>query len=47
MTLAWMLALSPVVVPIPGCSRPETILDSVAAAGLSLSANEVERLSAS
>ena len=45
--LAWMRARSPVVVPIPGCSRRETILDSVAAAGLSLSANEVERLSAS
>ena len=33
-TLAWMLALSPVVVPIPGSSRPETIRDSVAAAEL-------------
>ncbi|HEU4997651.1 MAG TPA: aldo/keto reductase [Lapillicoccus sp.] len=44
-TLAWMLALSPVVIPIPGSSRPETILDSVAAADLSLSDDEVARLS--
>jgi aryl-alcohol dehydrogenase-like predicted oxidoreductase len=45
-TLAWMSALSPVVIPIPGSSRPETILDSVAAADLSLSDDEVARLSA-
>jgi aryl-alcohol dehydrogenase-like predicted oxidoreductase len=45
-TLAWMLALSPVVIPIPGSSRPSTILDSVAAADLSLSDEEVARLSA-
>jgi aryl-alcohol dehydrogenase-like predicted oxidoreductase len=45
-TLAWMLALSPVVVPIPGSSRPETIRDSVSAADLSLSDDEVSRLSA-
>ena len=30
--LAWKLALSPVVIPIPGSSRPETIEDSVRAA---------------
>jgi aryl-alcohol dehydrogenase-like predicted oxidoreductase len=34
--LAWMLAKSPVVVPIPGATRPETIRDSVAAADLVL-----------
>jgi aryl-alcohol dehydrogenase-like predicted oxidoreductase len=45
-TLAWMLALSPVVIPIPGSSRPSTILDSVAASDLSLSDEEVARLSA-
>ncbi len=44
--LAWMLAKSPVVVPIPGSSRPETIRDSVSAAGLTLTADEVERLNA-
>jgi aryl-alcohol dehydrogenase-like predicted oxidoreductase len=42
--LAWMLAKSPVVVPIPGSSRPETILDSVAAADLELSEEELARL---
>lgn len=45
-TLAWMLALSPVVVPIPGSSRPETARASAAAADLQLSADEVARLSA-
>ena len=45
-TLAWMLALSPVVVPIPGSSRPETARDSAAAADLELSAAEVSRLTA-
>jgi aryl-alcohol dehydrogenase-like predicted oxidoreductase len=45
-TLAWMLAKAPVVIPIPGSSRPETIRDSVAAANLSLSADEFARLDA-
>jgi aryl-alcohol dehydrogenase-like predicted oxidoreductase len=44
--LAWMLALSPVVIPIPGASRPETIRDSVAAPDLVLSDDEVARLGA-
>jgi aryl-alcohol dehydrogenase-like predicted oxidoreductase len=44
--LAWELALAPVVVPIPGASRPESIEDSVKAADLQLSDDEVERLSA-
>jgi len=42
--LAWHLAQSPVVVPIPGSSRPATILDSLAAADLTLSADEVRTL---
>ncbi|MEP6649372.1 MAG: aldo/keto reductase [Lapillicoccus sp.] len=45
-TLAWMLALSPNVVPIPGSSRPETIRDSVAAADLGLTDEEIAQLSA-
>lgn len=45
-TLAWLLAQSPVVVPIPGSSRPETILASVEATRISLSAGEVDELSA-
>jgi aryl-alcohol dehydrogenase-like predicted oxidoreductase len=42
--LAWELAKAPVVVPIPGASRPETITDSAAAAGLRLSAGDLARL---
>ncbi|MGW1717709.1 aldo/keto reductase [Streptomyces sp. NPDC002156] len=44
--LAWMLAKSPVVVPIPGSSRPETIRDSAAAVELVLSAEELAELDA-
>ena len=45
--LAWMLALAPVVIPIPGSSRPETIKDSAAAAELVLSADDLALLGAS
>ena len=45
--LAWMLAKSPVVVPIPGASRPESVQDSVRAADLELTADELARLDAS
>jgi len=44
--LAWALALAPVVIPIPGASRPESIRDSVRAADLQLTADEVALLSA-
>jgi aryl-alcohol dehydrogenase-like predicted oxidoreductase len=44
-TLAWMLARSPVVVPIPGSSRPETARDSAAAVDLELDADELASLS--
>jgi aryl-alcohol dehydrogenase-like predicted oxidoreductase len=44
--LAWMLTLSPRLIPIPGSSRPETIADSVAAAELTLTAEEIALLSA-
>jgi aryl-alcohol dehydrogenase-like predicted oxidoreductase len=43
-TLAWMLAKAPVVIPIPGASRPESITDSAGAAELTLSAAELEQL---
>jgi aryl-alcohol dehydrogenase-like predicted oxidoreductase len=43
-TLAWLLAKAPVVIPIPGSSRPETIRDSVRAAELTLSGDELTRL---
>ncbi|GAA2784038.1 aldo/keto reductase [Nonomuraea dietziae] len=42
--LAWELARSRVVIPIPGASRPESILDSVAAADLTLTGEELARL---
>ena len=44
--LAWLLALSPAVIPIPGSSRPETITDSARAAQLELSGDEVRAISA-
>jgi aryl-alcohol dehydrogenase-like predicted oxidoreductase len=43
-TLAWQLALSPVVLPIPGSSRPETIRDSAKAVELTLTEDELRRL---
>jgi aryl-alcohol dehydrogenase-like predicted oxidoreductase len=43
-TLAWMLAKAPVVIPIPGASRPESITDSAKASDLDLSAAELEAL---
>jgi aryl-alcohol dehydrogenase-like predicted oxidoreductase len=45
--LAWMLAKSPRVIPIPGSSRPETIRDSVAAVELELTPEQITRLAAS
>ena len=42
--LAWMLAKSPVVIPIPGSSRPETIRASAAAVDLQLTPEQFSRL---
>jgi aryl-alcohol dehydrogenase-like predicted oxidoreductase len=42
--LAWLLARSPAVIPIPGASRPETARDSAAAADLLLTEEEQARL---
>ncbi|WP_406495566.1 aldo/keto reductase [Streptomyces sp. NBC_01604] len=42
--LAWLSAKSPVVIPIPGASRPETVRDSAAAADLVLDTAELARL---
>ena len=44
--LAWELAQSPVVVPIPGAKRPQSITDSAAAADLELTPEELSRLDA-
>ncbi|GAA2571696.1 aldo/keto reductase [Winogradskya consettensis] len=46
LTLAWMLAKSPVVIPIPGASRPESITDSAQAPEITLSDEEVAALNA-
>jgi aryl-alcohol dehydrogenase-like predicted oxidoreductase len=42
--LAWMLAKAPVVIPIPGASRPESIIDSAQAADLTLTQSELALL---
>ncbi|MFD9031864.1 aldo/keto reductase [Streptomyces sp. NPDC059567] len=42
--LAWLLARSETVLPIPGASRPETVRDSAAAAELVLDARELAEL---
>ena len=47
LTLAWELAQSPTVIPIPGAKRPESISDSAAAADLRLTDDELAALDAS
>jgi len=42
--LAWLLSLSLVMIPIPGASRPESITDSVKAADLELSHEELQAI---
>ncbi|MEU3609594.1 aldo/keto reductase [Streptomyces sp. NPDC035033] len=42
--LAWLLARSPVVIPVPGASRPESITDSAGAVELTLDAGELAEL---
>jgi aryl-alcohol dehydrogenase-like predicted oxidoreductase len=46
-TLAWELAQSPVVIPIPGSSRPETIHASAAATDLQLTTQQLDHLNQS
>ena len=45
--LAWELAQSPVVIPIPGAKRPQSITDSAAAADIELTPDELAALDAS
>jgi aryl-alcohol dehydrogenase-like predicted oxidoreductase len=45
--IAWLLALSPVMIPIPGATRPATVESSVKAATLTLSDEQFARLNAS
>jgi aryl-alcohol dehydrogenase-like predicted oxidoreductase len=44
-TLAWEMALADVVIPIPGASKPASIIDSAQASDLVLTADEVALLS--
>jgi aryl-alcohol dehydrogenase-like predicted oxidoreductase len=46
LVLAWMLAKSPVVIPIPGARRPESIQESALAAGAVLSPIDVKTIEA-
>ena len=45
-TLAWLLAMSPVVIPIPGATRPATVDSIVKSATVELSAAQQARLGA-
>ena len=42
--LAWELSVAPVVIPIPGASRPSSILDSAGAAEIELTTEELASL---
>ena len=44
--IAWLLARSPIMLPIPGTSSVSHLEENIAAAGLSLSEEELQRLSA-
>lgn len=43
-TLAWLLAHSSAVIPVPGASRPASITDSARATALTLSTEELAQL---
>lgn len=47
LVLAWLLAYSPVIIPIPGATRPESVRDSVSAVSIPLTDDERDALSAS
>ena len=44
LALAWLLAKSPCVLPIPGATRTRSVEDSLAAVQVELTPDEVERL---
>ena len=46
-TLAWLLKMSPVIIPIPGATRPETVASILRSADLLLSEDQFARLQAS
>jgi aryl-alcohol dehydrogenase-like predicted oxidoreductase len=47
LVVAWLLHVSPVMVPLPGATRPESVADSAAATDVSLTADEVAEITAS
>ena len=47
LVIAWLLHYSPVIIPIPGPTRPENVRDTMAAADLALTADEVTTLTES
>ncbi len=44
--LAWLLAKSPSIVPIPGSRRPERVTENLEAAGVTLTADEIAEIDA-
>jgi aryl-alcohol dehydrogenase-like predicted oxidoreductase len=47
LVLAWLLAYSPVIIPIPGATRSESIKDAASATDIALSVDERDLLTAS
>ena len=47
LVIAWLLAYSPVMIPLPGATREETVSDAAGAVDVVLSPEEVARLTAS
>lgn len=47
LVLAWLMAYSPAIIPIPGATRAATIRDSVSAVDITLTDDEVDALTAS
>lgn len=45
--VAWLLHRSPVMIPLPGATRPESVTDSALASSLELGADEMDALTAS
>jgi aryl-alcohol dehydrogenase-like predicted oxidoreductase len=46
LVIAWLLALSPVMIPLPGATRPESVADSVAASEVEMGPEDVESIMA-
>jgi aryl-alcohol dehydrogenase-like predicted oxidoreductase len=47
LVIAWLLAYSPVMIPLPGATREETVSDAAAAVNVELTDDEVAKLTAS